>query len=84
MNDLEMELASQTGRLTADGRLSRLVFEDQPIIDVNDNMKLTTRSGSITPDTHRDIDKLRESMMDDFEESELLIMQDEAMRVSLL
>lgn len=26
----------------------------------------------------------RESMMDDFEETELLIMQDEAMRVSLL
>ena len=29
------------------------------MIDVNDNMKLTTRSGSITPDTHRDIEKLR-------------------------
>lgn len=26
----------------------------------------------------------RESMMDDFEEAELLIMQDEAMRVSML
>ncbi|XP_067945291.1 uncharacterized protein [Watersipora subatra] len=79
MHDLEVELASQTGRLTADGSVSRL------LLDSNDNEEGTiSPKRSLTPDTHRNIDRLRDSIMDDFEETELLIMQDEAMRVSLL
>nr|XP_006821447.1 PREDICTED: microtubule-associated protein futsch-like [Saccoglossus kowalevskii] len=86
LHQLEWELASQDGRITADGNISRMsMLDDIPDEDINSDLELGIKqdigmgSGLSSPCDDFDIEKRlsEEDLMDDFEETERLIMADE-------